>query len=166
MENEIRDTEELLCEQSGRTVVRVNNNLVIKSGHSWNHEAETLQFIAKHTTIPIPKETLNENEKESIADELCYYINQIRALKGDYIDALNRGKAIIGQISSLEGGGHVTAILDWEYAGCYPEYWDYILALRHLKPMPDWPDHLPRIFPRPYEVEYIGMSFSSWILKH
>ncbi|KAJ6007421.1 hypothetical protein N7540_011397 [Penicillium herquei] len=165
-------------------------------------------------------ETLNEDEKKSIADELCSYINQLRALKGDYIGALNRGKAIIGQISSLEGGpfdteqqfndfilgdivrlapkilrehcrfalydnheivfthgdlalrnilvdgGHVTAILDWEYAGWYPEYWDYILALRHLTPMPYWPDYLPRIFPRPYEVEYIGMSFLSRILRH
>ncbi|KAJ5737740.1 uncharacterized protein N7483_002865 [Penicillium malachiteum] len=52
MENSTSQTGEILHSQSGRTVVRVDNNLVIKSGHLRNQEVETLQFIAKHTTIP------------------------------------------------------------------------------------------------------------------
>ncbi|KAJ5281664.1 hypothetical protein N7478_007036 [Penicillium angulare] len=31
----------------------------------------------------------------------------------------------------------VTAILDWEWAGWYPEYWQYYKAYRNLLPMPD-----------------------------
>lgn len=120
------------------------------------------------------------DQKLSIASELHSYINQLRDLKGDYIGAIDRGKAKIGQIASIGGGpfdseqqfnefilgdivesapdiqrhyakfaliddhgivfthadfsprdilvegGRVTAILDWEYAGWYPEHWEYI----------------------------------------
>jgi hypothetical protein len=165
-------------------------------------------------------DTLDSHQKLSIANELHSYMNQLRELKGDYIGAIDRGQAIIGQIASIEGGpfdseqqfnefilgdivksapeilrhyakyalmdnhdivfthsdfsprnilvdgGRVTAILDWEYAGWYPEHWEYIQALRQLKPMPDWPDYLPRILPPRFEREYIGMSFLSRIMRH
>lgn len=242
------DQKETLHSLFGRTIVRVGNNLVVKSGKIRSHEAQTLRFIATNTTIPVPKvhdvrwedgqvvsivmdympgkrldeawDTLDSNQKLSIADELHSYINQLRNLKGDYIGAIDRGKAIIGQIASIEGGpfdseqqfnefflgdivksapdilrhyakfalmdthkivfthadfaprnilvegGRVTAILDWEYAGWYPEHWEYIQALRQLKPMPDWPEHLSRILPPQYEREYIGMSFLARLLRH
>ncbi|KAL2816967.1 kinase-like domain-containing protein [Aspergillus granulosus] len=232
----------------GRTVVRVSNNLVVKSGNLRPHEAQTLRFIATNTTIPVPKvhdvrwendqvaaivmeympgkrldeawDTLDSTQKLSIVDELHSYINQLRNLKGDYIGAIDRGKAIIGQLASIEGGpfdseqqfnefilgdivksapdllrhyakftlmdnheivfthadfaprnilvegGRVTAILDWEYAGWYPEHWEYIQALRQLKPMPDWPEYLSRILPPRFESEYIGMSFLARLLRH
>lgn len=232
----------------GRTIIRYENNLVVKSGDLRAHEAQTLRFIAAKTTIPVPKvhhihyedgkvvaivmdyipgkrldeawDTLDSHQKLSIANELHSYMNQLRELKGDYIGAIDRGQAIIGHIASIEGGpfdseqqfnefilgdivksapdllrhyakyalmdnhdivfthsdfsprnilvdgGRVTAILDWEYAGWYPEYWEYIQALRQLKPMPDWPDYLPRILPLRFEREYIGMSFLSRIMRH
>ncbi|QKX61978.1 uncharacterized protein TRUGW13939_09134 [Talaromyces rugulosus] len=232
----------------GRTVVRVDNNLVIKSGRLRSHEAQTLRFIAANTTIPVPKvhgirwkdgqvvaivmdyvpgrrfdeawATLDTKQKLSIADELHSYINQLRNLKGDYIGAVERGKAVIGQIASIEGGpfdseqefndfilgdivkaapdilrhyakfaltddheivfthsdfaprnilvdeGRVTGIIDWEYAGWYPEHREYIQALKYLKPMPDWPEYLSRILPPRFVREYIGMSFLGRILTH
>lgn len=61
---------------------------------------------------------------------------------------------------------HVTAILDWEDAGWYPEHWEYIKALRDLMPMPDWTDYLSRILEPRYEQEYIGMSWLGRILRH
>lgn len=165
-------------------------------------------------------DTLDSHQKLSIANELYSYMNQLRELKGDYIGAIDRGPAIIGQIASIEGGpfdsekqfnefilgdivksapdllrhyakyaltynhdivfthsdlsprnilvdgDRVTAIIDWEYAGWYPEHWEYIQALRQLKPMPDWPDYLERILPPRFEREYIGMSFLSRIMRH
>ncbi|KAK4103154.1 kinase-like protein [Parathielavia hyrcaniae] len=57
--------------------------------------------------------------------------------------------------------GHVVAILDWEYAGCYPAYWDYTLALRGLDNV-GWEtlgSHLPSRFPKRYDLEYILMTF-------
>ncbi|GIJ82953.1 hypothetical protein Asppvi_001470 [Aspergillus pseudoviridinutans] len=242
------DQKETLHSLCGRTIVRISNNLVVKSGNIRSHEAQTLRFIAANTTIPVPKvhdirwqdgqaesivmdympgkrldeawPSLDSNQKLSIADELHSYINQLRNLKGDYIGAVDRGKAIIGQFSSIEGGpfdseqqfnefilgdivpsapdilrhyakfallddhrivfthadfaprnilveeGRVTAILDWKYAGWYPEYWEYVQALRQLRPMKDWPEYLGRILPPQYEREYIGMSFLERLLRH
>ncbi|KAJ5811436.1 hypothetical protein N7474_007737 [Penicillium riverlandense] len=232
----------------GRTITRLGNNPVVKSGDLRSHEAATLRCIAANTTIPVPKvhgihwengkvasfvmdympgkrldeawDTLDSNQKLSIADELHSYINQLRELKGDDIGAIDRGKAIIGQIASIEGGpfdseqqlnefilgdivksapdllrhyakfalmdnheivfthadfsprnilverDRVTAILDWEYAGWYPEHWEYIQALRQLKPMPDWPEYLSHILPPLFEREYIGMCFLTRLLRH
>lgn len=232
-----------------RKVVRVSENLVVKSGTNLRcHEAQTLRFIAANTTIPVPKvhdvrwqdgkvleivmdympgkrldeawNTLDLDQKLSIADELHSYLSQLRDLKGDYIGAVDRGKAFIGRRASIEGGpfeselqfnefilgdlvrsapglirhyakfaltdnheivftyadfaprnilverGRVTAILDWEDAGWYPEYWEYIKVLQQLKPMPDWPEYLSRILPPRYEREYIGMSFLALLLRH
>jgi hypothetical protein len=48
-------------------------------------------------------------------------------------------------------GGRVTAILDWEYAGWYPEHKEYIQAFRYVRPMPDGPEYLACILPPRYE---------------
>ncbi|KKK20035.1 hypothetical protein P175DRAFT_0144665 [Aspergillus ochraceoroseus IBT 24754] len=105
----------------GRTIVRIDNNLVIKSGDLRSHEAQTLRFIANNTTIPVPKvhdvrwedgrvmsitmdympgkrldeawDTLDSDQKLSIADELHSYVAQLRRLKGEYIGAIDRGKS-------------------------------------------------------------------------
>jgi hypothetical protein len=103
-----------------------------ESGNLRSHEAQTLRFIATNTTIPVPKvydihwedgkfvtividymrgkrldeawDTLDSDQKLSIASELHAYINQLRDLKGGYIGAIVRGKAVIRQIASIKGG--------------------------------------------------------------
>jgi aminoglycoside phosphotransferase (APT) family kinase protein len=230
--------------------VRISGNRVVKSGPNLRlHEAETLRFIAANTTIPVPKvhnvrwengritaitmdyipgnrldeawDNMQPDQKLLVARELHQHVSQLRKLKGEYIGAVGRGKAVVGQYISLEGGpfdseqlfnefilsdivraapdilrhyakfalgdnheivfthsdlaprnilvneeGHITAILDWEDAGWYPEYWEYFKALQHLKPMQDWPDYLSHILPPRYEKEYIGMTFLASILRH
>ncbi|CAI7642477.1 unnamed protein product [Penicillium bialowiezense] len=235
-------------DQETTTLHALGNRTVTRTGQLRPQEAQTLHFIAEKTTIPVPKvhdvhweddkvvaivmdympgmrldkawNALDSNQKLSIASELNGYLSQLRELKGDYIGAIDRGKAVIGQIARIEGGpfdseqqfnefilgdivraapdnlrhyakfalmdgheivfthadfsprnilvegGRVTAILDWEYAGWYPEYWEYNQALRQLKPMPDWPEYLSLILPPRFEREYIGMSWLGRILSH
>ena len=57
--------------------------------------------------------------------------------------------------------GRIVAILDWEFAGWYPEYWEYVFALRGLDNL-DWEtlgQHLPLLFTRRYDIEYILLEF-------
>ncbi|KAJ5740190.1 Aminoglycoside phosphotransferase [Penicillium malachiteum] len=114
------------------TVTRVSENLVVKSGKLRSHEARTLCFITANTTIPVPKvhnvrwendqavaitmdympgkrldqawETLDSDQKLSIAKELHSYINQLRELKGHYIGAVDRGKTVTGRNVFIKAG--------------------------------------------------------------
>ncbi|KAJ5081883.1 hypothetical protein NUU61_010147 [Penicillium alfredii] len=61
----------------------------------------------------------------------------------------------------VDESGRVTAILDWEYAGWYPEHWEYIKAMQRLVPMPGWPDYLSRILPPRYEQDIILLTMPS-----
>lgn len=57
--------------------------------------------------------------------------------------------------------GRIVAILDWESSGWYPDYWEYVLALRGMDNV-DWETlgrHLPDLFPQRYDDEYILMRF-------
>lgn len=57
--------------------------------------------------------------------------------------------------------GRIVAILDWEFAGWYPEYWEYVFAMRGLDNV-DWEtlgQHLPSLFAKRYDLEYILMLF-------
>ncbi|KAB5554752.1 kinase-like domain-containing protein [Coniochaeta sp. 2T2.1] len=57
--------------------------------------------------------------------------------------------------------GRIVALLDWEFAGWYPEYWDYVFALRGMDNI-DWETlggHIPSLFARRYDLEYILMQF-------
>lgn len=55
----------------------------------------------------------------------------------------------------------IVAILDWEFAGWLPEYWEYVFALRGLDNI-DWEtlgQQLPSLFTKRYDLEYILMGF-------
>lgn len=57
--------------------------------------------------------------------------------------------------------GRIVALLDWEYAGWFPAYWEYVFALRGLDNI-DWETlgyHLPSLFPKAYDLEYVLIRF-------
>ncbi|MBZ6376127.1 MAG: phosphotransferase [Kocuria palustris] len=55
----------------------------------------------------------------------------------------------------------VTAILDWEFAGWYPEWWEYFRAYKSFHRGKDWSDYLCYILPPRFEREFIGMCYVS-----
>ncbi|OJD15262.1 hypothetical protein AJ78_04484 [Emergomyces pasteurianus Ep9510] len=56
--------------------------------------------------------------------------------------------------------GRITGILDWEFSGWYPEYWEFSKALYVWKWQNDWIDYLMDIL-QPYYSEYLIHSFLS-----
>jgi aminoglycoside phosphotransferase len=47
----------------------------------------------------------------------------------------------------------ITGIIDWEFSGWYPEYWEYIKALTAVEPVDDWWRYLSTIV-GPYYTEW------------
>ncbi|PYH93063.1 kinase-like protein [Aspergillus ellipticus CBS 707.79] len=204
-----------------------------------------MRLVAERTTIPVPRvhrvesdedgrvlkihmdympgtpldrawPSMTDTQKKSVAEDLRNYVDQLRALKGDYIGAADHGQAVIGQRTVFhEGGpfdnegefneflfskiisrvpqtfryhamktfkdshqimfthgdlaprnilvldGHVTALLDWEHAGWYPEYWEYVKAYRDFNAVPSWLDYVDTILPPRYSEEIVAMSYLS-----
>lgn len=61
----------------------------------------------------------------------------------------------------VNGTGCITAVLDWEWAGWYPEYWDVtrmLLDLPEKRKMPDYPTHLRSVLSLNYEKEVSALS--------
>lgn len=57
--------------------------------------------------------------------------------------------------------GRIVAIVDWEFAGWYPEYWEYVFTMRGLDNL-DWSTlgrYAPSLFSRRYDLEYILVGF-------
>ncbi|KAL2757325.1 hypothetical protein ACRALDRAFT_1060724 [Sodiomyces alcalophilus JCM 7366] len=57
--------------------------------------------------------------------------------------------------------GRIVALLDWEFAGWYPEYWEYVFTLRGLDNM-DWETlgrYVTSLFAKRYDLEYILVRF-------
>lgn len=61
----------------------------------------------------------------------------------------------------------VTSILDWDLAGWYPEYWEYLKALSTITPrgpLRDWPDFLPTDAIGCYPAEYaMNIVIDRWL---
>ncbi|KAK3897337.1 hypothetical protein C8A05DRAFT_48007 [Staphylotrichum tortipilum] len=57
--------------------------------------------------------------------------------------------------------GHIVALLDWEFSGWLPEYWEYVFALHGMDTI-DWKSlgsQVPSLFETRYDLEYILMDF-------
>ncbi|WEW60294.1 hypothetical protein PRK78_005779 [Emydomyces testavorans] len=56
--------------------------------------------------------------------------------------------------------GRITGIVDWEFSGWYPEYWEFSRALHVWMWQHDWTDYLMDIL-QPYYSEFLIHSFLS-----
>ncbi|KAK3045742.1 hypothetical protein LTR09_012720 [Extremus antarcticus] len=52
-------------------------------------------------------------------------------------------------------GDHVQALLDWEYAGWYPEYWEYIKFFDRPTDCKDWKEYAEIIFGTQYPKQLL-----------
>ncbi len=69
------------------------------------------------------------------------------------------------------GGGsgdvRVTALIDWELSGWYPEYWEFVKALSTVDvrgPLADWYQYLPTEAIRSWLIEFsIDSLIARWL---
>ncbi|CAK7225577.1 hypothetical protein SCUCBS95973_005913 [Sporothrix curviconia] len=55
--------------------------------------------------------------------------------------------------------GHIVALLDWEDAGWYPEYWEYVKLFQRMGAMErDWATFSDDIFPQDYPDELVDYT--------
>ncbi|KAK2794369.1 hypothetical protein FQN52_008728 [Onygenales sp. PD_12] len=139
-----------------------------------------MNYVAKHTSIPIPNIIktykhhdalyiemeyisatslekawlgghLSQAEKEDIVTELASYVSQLRGLNPPHREIVGSADcnacldyrsrfthADLCPRNILVRDGKVCAIIDWEFAGWYPEYWEYTKAHYGQIKMPDW----------------------------
>ncbi|KAI9829930.1 MAG: hypothetical protein M1819_005902 [Sarea resinae] len=238
-------TEHVIHSSFDRVITR-KGDTAVKSGPDVRaSEAITLQFIAQNTDIPVPRilsepvtrdgitsftmeyvdgqplqdlwPDLTDEHKLTIQSQLRKIVNELRAIKGACIGALNQGTAIDCRRTIYEGGpfldesefnnfivsdmvtavpeifrdmvrhrlradhaivfthgdftprnimvkdGLVAAVIDWEYAGFYPEYWEYVKSLRSSL---GFQDFMHNVFPESYEEEFVTDQFLSRFRRH
>ncbi|KAI1946166.1 hypothetical protein LOZ53_002619 [Ophidiomyces ophidiicola] len=129
---------------------------------------------------------LTIDQRASVCDQLAGYLSQPQKLKSHRIEAANgsskefndflaRGTqhrpAEIHEIRFTHGdlsprniladdSGHIAAIVDWEWAGWFPEYWDVariFLDMPGKKKMPNYGEQLCSALPNDYAEEFLVM---------
>ena len=62
--------------------------------------------------------------------------------------------------------GAIVALLDWEVAGWYPEYWDFVQFFRDMDRKLDFHNYAEVIFPQLYPHELMTNSFLGRMTQH
>ncbi|KAL7759201.1 hypothetical protein ACKLNR_011628 [Fusarium oxysporum f. sp. zingiberi] len=81
-----------------------------------------------------------------IEEQSLHWAQMTKQLGADYPIVFTHGD--ISSRNIMIRDGRIVAILDWEWAGWYPVYWDYVFALRGLDNV-DWRtlgSHVPTLF--------------------
>jgi serine/threonine protein kinase len=217
--------QELIYQRHNRVVYELDGKHILKIGKGNPNEAETMSFVRKHTTLPVPEvinywthdennyilmqkmpgetlesiwSTLSADVKRSIMLQLRGYVEEMRKLEFGHIGAVNRKPTMeylisddafgpldtlddfykvrfsqfplegvfaeyaatqrifkdvkfvlchndLGPYNILVKDGTITAILDWELSGSYPEYWEYTRNTFHCGYGKEWRDELKKI---------------------
>jgi aminoglycoside phosphotransferase (APT) family kinase protein len=109
----------------------------IKIGGPFTNETDLNKFI-----MDIPDET-----PQPMRDAL------LKHQRTDHRIVLAHGD--LHQDNILVKDGKITGLIDWEQAGWYPEYWDYIKFCYISATHRDWKDYAKEIFSQTYEEELL-----------
>lgn len=60
----------------------------------------------------------------------------------------------------VDDHGHVTAVLDWEFAGWHPEWCETVRAYTFCNDVPGWVAYLSAVFPPDHATEYMAVVFA------
>ncbi|EZF26307.1 hypothetical protein H112_01520 [Trichophyton rubrum D6] len=128
--------------------IRLDESRVLKRKFDDSGERQAMELIAKTTTIPVPKvfEARYVDREEADGGALDVGLYQRRYLgpydtEQEFHHALGKGEPhdlgnnhtihfahadLAPRNIIVDDTGHINAIVDWERAGWYPEYWDLV----------------------------------------
>ena len=86
------------------------------------NESEFHDYLLSFASEVGFKELSEFQEAKNIAQEILTMPHKVVFTHGD-----------LAHHNIMVDNGHVTAFLDWESAGWYPEYWKYTTALRFVR---------------------------------
>ncbi|KAF1916198.1 kinase-like domain-containing protein [Ampelomyces quisqualis] len=109
----------------------------IKTGGPFSNEEDLNNFILDiHDMTPQPmRDTLVKHQRKD---------HRIVFTHGD-----------LHQDNIMVKDGKITGLIDWELAGWYPEYWDYVKFSCSSGAHRDWMDYAKDIFSQTYEEELL-----------
>ena len=93
-----------------------------------------------------------------------YHLMLQRVMKENHDIVLTHGD--LNPRNIVVNDGRIVAILDWENAGWYPEYWEYVKFFNALDFSLDWHNYSDNIFPQTYPHQFMGDQFLSQVLRH
>ncbi|KAG7138524.1 hypothetical protein HYQ45_004275 [Verticillium longisporum] len=131
-------------------IVRLPFKKVIKLNTTRN-EVEAMEFVLNHTSVPLPKlyevyerpdgavhivmealpgngtdyTNMSPEQVQAFGDELSGYLHQLRNLEPPEKGFVGFTHADLNPSNIQYHNGRITGIIDWEFAGWYPEYWEY-----------------------------------------
>ena len=77
-----------------------------------------------------------------------------RRLRTDHRIVFTHGDLVQHNIL-VRDDGRISGLIDWEYAGWYPEYWEYVKFFQRHADHRDWKDYAADIFPQLYDDELV-----------
>ena len=120
----------------------VDIRMVRREGGPFSTEEQFNQFLRSGMILAAPK---------------IYRSMLEGAMKKDHDIVLTHGD--ISPRNIIVNDNQIVAILDWESAGWYPEYWEYVKFFSALDPSLDWCNYAPDIFSKAYDNQYLVDSF-------
>jgi aminoglycoside phosphotransferase (APT) family kinase protein len=139
----------------GRYIGAVNNDKAIDSrrydleGGPFETEAQFNEFLLSDAYPQVPK---------------CFLKMAERSLLTNHAIVFTHGDLAPRNILVREG--KVVAVLDWENAGWYPEYWEFVKTFNALDQRCNWYDYVDKIFPVRYEQEFMNDRFVGTLIRH
>ncbi|THV55383.1 hypothetical protein BGAL_0009g00330 [Botrytis galanthina] len=141
---------------TGRYIGGMNRTPAIDSrrydleGGPFKSEAEFNEFLISDAYAQVPK---------------CFLKMAEHSLLTNHAIIFAHGELAPRNILVKEG--RVVAVLDWENAGWYPEYWDFVKSFNAMDSRcGEWYDWVERVFPVGYEQEFMNDRFVGTLVRH
>ncbi|KAI0393458.1 hypothetical protein F5Y17DRAFT_458920 [Xylariaceae sp. FL0594] len=171
-EDEGQPTRVFLHQLFGRKVTLHPGNIVCKAGQSVPLAEAAALKVAAEAGIPAPRlvsaYTTTTDEPSSSKVHIHMTLVPVPAvmrqafalrLRTDHRVVLSH--CDLAPRNIMVQDGTITGLIDWEFCGWYPEYWEYVKFFQRSGP--DWLAYVEDIFPELYHQDFVDyFALAHW----